>query len=307
VARLSFKKQAAGFQLPARAMAYARVHKSARQPAAADAALGGVAASMRVVDVAVEAAEFPQHPNPQLKIALILEADALDVGWLSATGRALQGRVTRNTSSVMPAEMPYTTRWHGAGRMLLLSFSPEFMRARDEVVGRAGSELRPAWSQSDPLLVHLGRSVLAAQQAGFASRTYLDAVAEVTMVHLLNRYGAAPAAAPDPLMPVHVARVLDLIESHLDEDLSLARLARVAGLSTYGFARAFTRAVGEPAHRYVIRRRCERARHLLRCTDLPITEVAASLGFSSQAHLTTAFLRTTGTTPGRFRAGARAQ
>ena len=189
--------------------------------------------------------------------------------------------------------------------MLLLSFSPDFLRARDAATGSGSAELRPAWSQPDPFLTQLGLSALHAQRSGIASRTYMDAVAEVTMVHLLHRYGAAPAQPVTQPLSIGLARVLDLIESHLDEDLSHATLAAAAGQSVYCFARSFARTMGEPPHRYVLRRRVERAKQLLAHTATPLADLAATLGFSSQAHLTTTFLRATGTTPARFRNVAR--
>ena len=125
--------------------------------------------------------------------------------------------------------------------------------------------------------------------------------AEVAMVHLLQHYGAGRPPTALATAPQHIARVLQMIEAHIGEDLSHARLAAAAGLSVYGFASAFTRAIGEPPHRYVQRRRCERAREMLAQTVVPIADMAAALGFSSQSHLTTAFLRLTGVTPARYR------
>jgi AraC family transcriptional regulator len=287
-------------------MQYLRVQKSAHRPMAADAALDAAPAAVRVIDVAVDDAEFPEHPNPHLKIAVVLDARRLDFAWQSASGRTERGRAAPGSASVMPAQMPYTTCWRGAGRMLLLSFSPDFLRARDEAVGRRASELRPAWSQSDPLLAQLASTLLAAQRAGDVGTAYFDAAAEFTMAHLLHRYGAAAQRPQNDhgLMPANVARVLEAIDAHLGENLSQQRLAAIAGMSSYGFARAFTRAVGEPPHRYVARRRCERARQLLANPHASIADIASALGFSSQAHLTTAFSRAWGTTPARYRAHA---
>jgi AraC family transcriptional regulator len=286
-------------------MSEPQVQKSAQAPQLADQLQFGSAASMRVVDVGVQAAEFEEHPNPFLKIALVLSCERLSVRWHSESGRQLQGRVQAGSCSVMPAQMPYATHWQGAGRMLLLSFSPEFLQARDEVLADQRLGLVPSWSQADPLLSQLGLAVLAARQAGLASSLYLDAAAEVALVHLQTRYSQAAAPAPAPLLPAGLVRVRELIEAELDQDLSLARLAAVAGMSVYGFARAFSRALGEPPHRYVLRRRCERAQQLLAHSSLTLADIAHSLGFSSQAHLGTVFVRQTGCTPAAYRRQAR--
>jgi AraC family transcriptional regulator len=64
---------------------------------------------------------------------------------------------------------------------------------------------------------------------------------------------------------------------------------------------AFTKAFGTPPYRYVIQRRVERAKSLLRHTDLPVARIAYETGFASQSHLASTFKRTVGLTPGDYR------
>ena len=98
-----------------------------------------------------------------------------------------------------------------------------------------------------------------------------------------------------------VARVIDYIESSIDQDLRLASLARVAAMSVYHFARRFKETAGMSPHAYVLSRRLDRAQLMLRHRENGLADVAAACGFSSQAHLTTAFLTTFGATPGKYR------
>jgi AraC family transcriptional regulator len=100
--------------------------------------------------------------------------------------------------------------------------------------------------------------------------------------------------------------VVEYIEGHLDAGPSLAQLAAVARLSPYHFARQFKAATGLPPHQYVIARRVERAKQLLRAgTGLSLAEVAAHAGFSDQSKLSHHFKRLVGVTPGQFRTPAR--
>src|SRR5262245_10616747 len=93
---------------------------------------------------------------------------------------------------------------------------------------------------------------------------------------------------------------------HLQTGPSLAELAAVTRLNPYHFARQFKRATGLPPHQYVIARRVERAKDLLRVVpDLSLVEVTASTGFSDQSQFTHHFKRLVGVTPGRFEAPAR--
>ena len=124
------------------------------------------------------------------------------------------------------------------------------------------------------------------------------------------------AALPHPTRPVtapstdtvadtnraRMIHVRDLIESALGEDLALERLAAEAGIAAHAFAAAFTRAFGIPPYRYVIQRRVERAKTLLRHTDLPVARIAYDTGFASQSHLATTFKRAVGLTRGSTKA-----
>jgi AraC family transcriptional regulator len=97
-------------------------------------------------------------------------------------------------------------------------------------------------------------------------------------------------------------RVRDYIEAHLDDDLSLTVLADVACLSPHHFSRSFKQAAGVGPARYVMGRRLERAKTLLRRTREPLAVIAQDTGFADQSHLTHMFRREIGVTPGRFRA-----
>jgi AraC family transcriptional regulator len=83
-------------------------------------------------------------------------------------------------------------------------------------------------------------------------------------------------------------------------------MAAAAHLSPYHFARRFKAATGLPPHQYVIVRRVERAKQLLRQDgDISLAEVAACAGFSDQSQFSHHFKRVVGITPGQFRRLAR--
>jgi AraC-like DNA-binding protein len=86
-------------------------------------------------------------------------------------------------------------------------------------------------------------------------------------------------------------------EANLDRNLSLDRLARVAGMSASHLKTLFRRATGVPLHRYVIQRRVQRARTLLEQGDLSTSQVALEAGFAHQSHLARWMRRLLGVTP----------
>ena len=116
-------------------------------------------------------------------------------------------------------------------------------------------------------------------------------------------YPCDRARARGGLPPARLRRVEELVAARLGENLPLHELAAEVGLSTYHFARAFKASTGETPHAFVLRRRMDEARRLLRETRLPISQIAPRVGFSGQAQLTARFRLMTGTTPAKFRRG----
>lgn len=98
-----------------------------------------------------------------------------------------------------------------------------------------------------------------------------------------------------------IRRVSDYIAANLDHDVKLEQLAAVAGLSVFHFSRQFKQSLGVTPHRYLMRRRLDRARELLEETELPLSEIALATGFADQGHLTRQFRHASGMTPRSYR------
>jgi len=99
-------------------------------------------------------------------------------------------------------------------------------------------------------------------------------------------------------------RVEEFIESSLDLTIDLQSLSATCGLSVSHFVRQFKLTAGVSPHQFVLRRRVERAKRLLKDTNEPVAQVAITCGFSHQEHLTHTFRRYTGDTPASFRRSA---
>ncbi|MDZ4683725.1 MAG: AraC family transcriptional regulator [Planctomycetaceae bacterium] len=97
-----------------------------------------------------------------------------------------------------------------------------------------------------------------------------------------------------------ILRVQRFIQQHLDEDLTLERLAEVAGYSPYHFHRIFRGQVGERTDDYVRRLRMEQAAHSLRYRQRSVLDVALDSGYGSHEAFTRAFVRTYGVTPSEY-------
>jgi transcriptional regulator GlxA family with amidase domain len=106
----------------------------------------------------------------------------------------------------------------------------------------------------------------------------------------------APTVDDDPLGPV-----LEWMVEHLDEQLTVAQMARLAAMSSRSFARRFRELTGTTPVRWLQHQRVARAQELLEVSDLSIESVADRVGLGTAANLRHHFRRVTATTPVAYR------
>lgn len=98
-----------------------------------------------------------------------------------------------------------------------------------------------------------------------------------------------------------INRVVDYINSHLEEELSLAALADLSYISPFHFHRIFSSVIGEPVAAYITRLRLEMAAQILSDSDKPIADIAETCGYQSLHALSKAFKKNFGVPPSQFR------
>lgn len=101
-------------------------------------------------------------------------------------------------------------------------------------------------------------------------------------------------------------RARDAMDRDFANALDIPTLARIAMVSPTHFIRTFRATFGETPHRYLQRRRIERAMALLRETDRPVTEIATDVGFDSLGTFSRTFRTVVGRSPSHYRVAATA-
>jgi AraC family transcriptional regulator len=207
--------------------------------------------------------------------------------------------------TVLPAMSPHSVRTADTGEFVALKLRPEFVLcAASELLDGRPLEL-VLRRGCDDLFLRAGALALKAEvESAYAGgRLYGESVGTALAVHLVRHYSARPPAARSTgggLTPFQLRQVIDFTQAHLAEDISLASLAGVAGLSPFHFARLFKKSTGQTPHQFLIQRRLERARELLQVKHASIVDVAMQVGFCDQSHLAAHFKRVYGLTPRAF-------
>ena len=117
----------------------------------------------------------------------------------------------------------------------------------------------------------------------------------------IERCSVANGCQRGGLLAWQIARVQAYIDSNLHRTLHIPNLSAVACRSPAHFSRKFKLAFGVSPHAYVVRRRLERACHLMMTSAEPLSEIALSVGFSDQAHLCRLFRQAFGQSPANWR------
>ncbi|KQY08725.1 AraC family transcriptional regulator [Massilia sp. Root133] len=200
-----------------------------------------------------------------------------------------------------------STRWtlSRPATSLLLRLAPAHLRATADDMGRGARafDLAPAIHVRDPQIERIGWMMQAEDHdAHPGGRLFADSLASALAVRLVALQSPSRIAPARALPAWRLRHVIDYIDAHLDQDLTLAELAAVAGFSPSHFKALFRQATGTPVHRFVLERRVERARlHLLE-GRLSVTEVALETGFAHPSHMARWMRRLLGLSPSQVRA-----
>ncbi|WP_426752309.1 helix-turn-helix domain-containing protein [Myxococcus sp. Y35] len=207
---------------------------------------------------------------------------------------------TRGDLHLMPAGASDFWMEDGASTAVELRIPPSLLRLAAEDMGldpdRVGLEPRDHFR--DAQIEHIAWALEADSRANTPNGLlYRESLGLALAARLLASY-RTQVEAKGGLSAAQRQRIIEYVEAHLDESLSLERLSRVVGLSASHFKTLFRRSMGLPVHEYVVQRRVERARTLLLRGELSTGEVALEAGFSHQSHMARCMRRILGVTPG---------
>jgi AraC family transcriptional regulator len=245
-----------------------------------------------------------EHQHPVHFITLQTSGH-IRTAWNSG-GRSRTERQSPGTICVLPRGSLHRHEWSDTSSRVIVTLEPAFLaRATDETAHRQDVELQERWDLRDPhiaaLLLALHADVKDGQPAGVL---YGETLATALAVYLTRRLAVTRVkSAPlrGGLAGYRLRRVVDHIDENLGGDLRLAALASVAGMSPHHFAELFRKSVGDSPHRYVLRRRIERAKQLLRASNASIADIALAAGFVDQSHFSKVFRKIAGSSPRGWR------
>jgi AraC-like DNA-binding protein len=234
---------------------------------------------------------FPRHSHDHYGIGIVLSG--AQRSW-SGVGQveSLPGDVI----TVNPGEMHDGTAIGGrVRRWRILYFEPSYIAKQmafetTQEVEFASPSLR------DPWLARLVHALFHHVTLGIGPLTIEENLVPI-IVRLMSagRQSTAESRRPSP----SIAKARARIDGDPSAQITLSELALLSGVSRYQLVRGFAHELGATPHAYIIQRRVRLARQLLAAGET-IAGAAHRTGFADQSHLTRAFVRQFGVTPGRY-------
>jgi AraC family transcriptional regulator len=227
--------------------------------------------------------------------------------WRDMGGEVKEGLRVPGSITIFPAGQPFRAHWDRTEELLNIHLSPQLLEhvAQPFLANSERIEMIPVFTAPDPQIEFIGRAMLAELEQGApGGRLFGESLATALAVHLLRHYIAFPATIPNithKWIRTEIRRAREYVHDHLDRDLSLQEIADVSGVSANYLTSLFKETTGYSLHQYVIQQRVEKAKSLLRRSDLSIGEIAQRVGFYDSSHLTRHFKRLTGITPRTMR------
>ena len=197
-------------------------------------------------------------------------------------------------------------KWIGSAdlRVLSINISDAVLNAACHA-NRGAIELRRHADITHPRVVALVAAVNAERAASFPSgRLFLDSVEQALALSLVDGYAVrrpSPAIYRGGLAPARLRKVTEFVQAKIEEDLTLEQMADSVNLSVAHFSQMFRKSTGQSPHQFVLRRRMERSKAILRDPDARVLDVAVACGFKTQQHFARVFRQMNGISPTEYR------
>jgi AraC family transcriptional regulator len=265
---------------------------------------------LAVEDYTIPPCVIPRHEHLENFLHVVLRG-SVEYEVLTR-GKVLDYRAGPGTTFILPQGTIDEVRWKGPTHRVAVAIHAGLLaNALDEAAHERNIELTEHWNLTDQNIMAVLLAMTTDLETGSpAGRLYGECLANALAVYLLDRYSVrryTPVAYKGGLPGYCLKRVLDHIGDNLAEDLSLAQLAAIAGMSPHYFAELFKRSTGHAPHRYVLLKRIERAKQGLRDTERSIVEVGLEAGFQNPTHFARMFRKFVGASPSQFQLEAQSR
>ena len=184
---------------------------------------------------------------------------------------------------------------------IILTIDPDSIsHIAHETINPDKIELLPTFAQPDPFIQHLTLNLKANLDSDNYDLLYAESLFQALSMHLIRHYATRQLQLTNignGLPPYKLKQALNYINDNLDQPITLKDIAQLLDLSQYYFCHLFKESTGIAPYKYVIKQRIEKAKYLIKNSQLPLADISYECGFSSQSQMTQHFRKCVGVTP----------
>ena len=202
---------------------------------------------------------------------------------------------------LIPDGASHAARWEEAGELLVMALEPDLInKVAPEAVNGKNIEIIRAQAKQDGLIANIALAFKEElESGGSGGELYRDSLTNALVTRLLRNYSATSVVeeAKGRLGKRKLKLVIDYIQAHLTEEITLAQMAKIADLSPFHFSRIFKESVGVSPNRYVNHCRVEKAKRLLQQQQISINQILTACGYRNPSYFIRQFRKIMGVTP----------
>jgi AraC family transcriptional regulator len=263
-----------------------------------------VAVGSETITKIVRAHSFnaPEHSHSDAQLSFFRKGASGTFLTHSVVGRSRSMSVAPGSVTFIPHNQPHRVHWQGDGELLHMYFSIEFM-ARATESGYSARLLRSLSHQQESTINAIGQCLSDEfYWSGQLHPEFVDHARFLIATRLLHVMDADASKSSTGLLGVkRLKPAVEFLNEHSETQTSLTDLAALCGVSIYHFARSFSAQLGCAPFAYQRALRLEKARELLRESDLAIEAVGIAVGIESASNFARLFRRTVGLSPSEYR------
>jgi AraC family transcriptional regulator len=213
---------------------------------------------------------------------------------------------TRGDICIVPAGHPFLWQWQREDHYVRIQLSLErFEQLAQEVTDINHVSLTPQFRVRHAQIEQISLLLLhELKNSSSFGALYVDSLTTALMVQLLRNFSGSESRiipCDEGLSDRQMLQVTDYVNENLAQEIKISELAKLTRMSHFHFSRLFKQAMGITPHQYVIEQRVEKAKQLLKQSQLSVLEIAMLCGFSSHSHLGKCFRQHTGMSPKQYR------
>lgn len=207
--------------------------------------------------------------------------------------------ISSNDLIIVPSNMEHTEQSCNADPLEYIVLGIEGITFLD--AGTTGSRIIYNYTEKTELLNLLNLILKEVQNKQPGYHLVCQNLLDVLLIQIIRRQKLVPATISSTKMNKECGQIKQYLDSNFADNITLDTLAAMAHMNKYSFVHAFTRYAGQSPIRYLITKRLETSKNLLTSTDFSISQIAASVGFSSPSYFSQVFRREMKMTPNEYR------